>query len=161
VLLRGDSQALGFAVRKSCAAKAAIVAVDETETGVRALLNLGHTFGHALESATGYSQRLLHGEAVSIGMVQAFKFSEQLGHCPQGTAGRVARHLARANLPIHISAIPGTLPPPEELVKIMHQDKKAIAGELTFILAHEIGSAFIAKNVPAAAVLAFLKADVN
>ena len=93
LLLRGDAQARAHAIHQSCSAKAAIVAEDETEQGVRALLNLGHTFGHALESATGYSNRLLHGEGVAIGMVQAFRFSERLKHCKPGTADRVARHL--------------------------------------------------------------------
>jgi 3-dehydroquinate synthase len=161
LILRGDMQAMRHAIKRSCSAKAAIVAEDETEQGVRALLNLGHTFGHALEAATGYSSRLLHGEAVSIGMVQAFRFSEKLGRCPNGTGDRVARHLKSVNLPIHVSDIPGTLPPPGELVKIMRQDKKAVAGELTFILARGIGEAFIAKGVAEAKVLEFLQEDMK
>jgi 3-dehydroquinate synthase len=160
-LLRGDTQARMHAIRKSCAAKAAIVAEDETETGVRALLNLGHTFGHALEAATGYSGRLLHGEGVAIGMVQAFRFSEQRGLCPLGTADRVARHLKQTGLPTHVSDIPGDLPPPAELVTIMHQDKKAEGGKLTFILAHGIGDAFVARDVPADSVTAFLTEDMK
>jgi 3-dehydroquinate synthase len=160
-VLRGDSQARIHAIRKSCAMKAEIVAEDETETGVRALLNLGHTFGHALEAATGYSQRLLHGEGVAIGMVQAFRFSERQKLCPAGTAERVASHLASAALPVHVSQIPGELPPPAALVDIMRQDKKAQAGSLTFILAHGIGRAFIARDVPAAEVEAFLKEDLS
>ena len=99
--------AIDHAVRVSCETKARIVAEDETETGVRALLNLGHTFGHALEASTGYSDVLLHGEAVAIGMVQAFRFSEMLGLCQPGTAERVQKHLARAGLPTHVSAIQG------------------------------------------------------
>jgi 3-dehydroquinate synthase len=161
LILRGDIQARSLAVRRSCAAKAAIVAEDETEQGVRALLNLGHTFGHALEAATGYSSRLLHGEAVAIGMVQAFHFSEMLGHCAPGTAGRVARHLKSVGLPITVSEIPGTLPPPHDLVTIMRQDKKAVSGEMTFILARKIGEAFIAKRVPEAKVLSFLQEDMK
>jgi 3-dehydroquinate synthase len=160
-LLRGDSQARVHAIRKSCAAKAAIVAEDETETGVRALLNLGHTFGHALEQATGYSQRLLHGEGVAIGMVQAFRFSERLGLCPPGSAERVARHLRSAGLPTHMSEIPGELPPAEALVAIMHQDKKAQGGKLTFILARSIGEAFVARDVAESDVTAFLKEDMK
>lgn len=139
--------------------KASIVADDETETGVRALLNLGHTFGHALEAACGYSDRLLHGEGVSIGMVQAFRFSEQLGHCASGTADRVAAHLKRAGLPIHRSQISGVLPPNSELINLMRQDKKAVAGKLTFILTKSIGESFIAKNVDESAVLSFLNKD--
>jgi 3-dehydroquinate synthase len=160
-VLRGDSQALTRAIRVSCEAKAKIVSADETETGVRALLNLGHTFGHALEAATGYSDRLLHGEGVAIGIVQAFRFSERLGHCVRGSADRVAHHLASAGLPVHASAIPGALPPAWKLVEIMHQDKKAQDGKLTFILARKIGEAFIARDVPAASVQAFLEEDLK
>ncbi len=158
-ILRGDSQARIHAIRKCCEAKARIVAADETETGVRALLNLGHTFGHALEAATGYSNRLLHGEAVSIGMVQAFGFSERLGYCREGVANRVAAHLASAGLPVHTAQIAGELPPPERLLEIMRQDKKAEAGKLTFILARDAGNAFIARGIDDAEVLAFLMED--
>ncbi len=156
-----DISATAHAVKTSCEMKARIVAEDETETGVRALLNLGHTFGHALEAACGYSDRLLHGEGVSIGMVQAFRFSEQLGYCAKGTADRVALHLKRAKLPTHSSEISGVLPPPEDLLNLMRQDKKAVGGKLTFILARSIGDAFIAKDVEDAKVLAFLKADMK
>ena len=158
-IMRGDVQARVHAIRKSCEAKARIVAEDETETGVRALLNLGHTFGHALEAATGYSQRLLHGEGVAIGMVQAFRFSERQKLCAAGTADRVARHLKSVGLPVHSSEISGILPPPEALVSIMRQDKKAQGGKLTFILARGIGEAFIAHDVAAAEVTAFLNED--
>ena len=158
-VLGGDRAALTRAIRTSCEAKARIVAEDETETGVRALLNLGHTFAHALEAATGYSERLLHGEAVAIGMVQAFRFSERLKLCAGGAAGLVAAHLRRAGLPTHSRDISGTLPPPEELLTIMRQDKKAQAGKLTFILARAIGEAFVVRDVDEADVLAFLKED--
>lgn len=161
LIMRGDSQARIHAIRRSCEAKARIVAEDETETGVRALLNLGHTFGHALEAATGYSQRLLHGEGVSIGMVQAFRFSEHHGLCKAGTADRVARHLKSVGLPVHASEIPGSLPPPAALVDIMRQDKKAQAGKLTFILARGIGEAFIARDVKDADVIEFLNGDLK
>ena len=160
-LLAGDMAATRQAVAVSCTAKAKIVAEDETETGVRALLNLGHTFGHALESATGYSQRLLHGESVAIGMVQAFRFSERMGLCAPQTAGRVAAHLKAAGLPIHTSAISGDLPGPQGLLELMRQDKKAVAGKLTFILVRAIGEAFIARDVPDGDVLAFLEEDRN
>lgn len=158
-LLAGDLAARAQAVETSCRAKAAIVAEDETETGVRALLNLGHTFGHALEAATGFSQRLLHGEAVAVGMVQAFRFSESLGLCPPQNAARVAAHLKAAGLPTQTGDIPGDLPPPARLLELMRQDKKASGGKLTFILVRNIGEAFIAKNVEDAKVLAFLEAD--
>jgi len=161
LLMRGDAQARAHAIQKSCSAKAAIVAEDETEQGVRALLNLGHTFGHALESATGYSNRLLHGEGVAIGMVQAFHFSEHLKHCKPGTANRVAKHLKSVGLPTHTSEIEGPLPPIANLVAIMRQDKKAQSGKLTFILARSIGDAFIAKNVPDSAVADFLAEDLK
>jgi 3-dehydroquinate synthase len=153
--------AVDHAVRVSCETKARIVAEDETETGVRALLNLGHTFGHALEASTGYTDVLLHGEAVAIGMVQAFRFSEYMGLCEKGTGDRVAKHLSRAGLATHVSAIKAKLPPPEDLVEIMRQDKKASAGKLTFILARGIGQAFIAKDVKDADVAQFLKQDLE
>jgi 3-dehydroquinate synthase len=159
LLMRGDAQARAHAIHQSCSAKAAIVAEDETEQGVRSLLNLGHTFGHALESATGYSNRLLHGEGVSIGMVQAFRFSERLKHCKPGTADRVALHLKAVGLPTHMNDIEGLLPPIADLVAKMRQDKKAQSGRLTFILARSIGDAFIAKNIPDDEVTAFLKED--
>jgi 3-dehydroquinate synthase len=159
LLMRGDAQARAHAIHQSCSAKAAIVAEDETEQGVRALLNLGHTFGHALEFATGYSNRLLHGEGVAIGMVQAFRFSERLKHCKPGTSDRVAKHLKSVGLPTHMNEIEGSLPPIGDLVAIMRQDKKAQSGKLTFILARSIGDAFIAKNIPDDEVSAFLKED--
>jgi 3-dehydroquinate synthase len=156
-----DISATAHAVRTSCEMKARIVAEDETETGVRALLNLGHTFGHALEAACGYSDRLLHGEAVSIGMVQAIKFSEQQGHCAKGLSVKVIKHLHRANLPVHANEISGSLPPPKNLLELMRQDKKAIGGKLTLILAKNIGETFIAKNVDDSALLSFLQEDLK
>jgi 3-dehydroquinate synthase len=159
-IFAGNAEVRRQAVKTSCEAKARIVAEDETETGVRAMLNLGHTFGHALEAAAGFSDRLLHGEAISIGMVQAFRFSERLGHCPAGTAERVAWHLVNAGLPIRPGQVPGDLPPPQDLVAIMRQDKKAVAGRLTFILARGIGEAFIARDVREEDVVEFLASDL-
>lgn len=156
-LIAGDKQARIHAIETSCRAKAAIVAKDEREGGIRALLNLGHTFGHALEAATGYSDRLLHGEGVAIGMVLAHRFSEHLGHCAKGTANRVAAHLGAIGLPVSPRAIDGELPGAPELLKIMHQDKKTVAGQLTFILTRGIGDAFVEPNVPAQDVLTFLE----
>ena len=158
-LFAGDAKIRGRAIEVSCSAKARIVAEDETETGVRALLNLGHTFGHALEAATGYSSRLLHGEAVAIGMVQAARFSEREGHCQPGTADRLAAHLARTGLPVSTAAIAGALPQPAELLEIMRQDKKAVAGRLTLILLRRIGEAFIARDVDERRILEFLEED--
>jgi len=141
--------------------KADVVAADEREAGRRALLNLGHTFGHALEAALGYDGTLLHGEAVAIGMAQAFRFSERLGLCPAGEADRVAAHLRAAGLPVDVRAIHNRLPGPEELVAIMRQDKKAKGGRLVFILARGIGEAFIAEDIDAGAVTEFLREDME
>ncbi|MCB1483781.1 MAG: 3-dehydroquinate synthase [Hyphomicrobiaceae bacterium] len=151
---------LAHAVETSVKAKAAIVARDETETGDRALLNLGHTFGHALEAWTGYSDRLLHGEGVAIGMAQAFRFSEQQGLCPNGSAERVARHLKAVGLPTKISDIPGGKADAGELLRLMGQDKKVRQGQLTFILVRGIGEAFIARDVPPQSVRDFLEREI-
>jgi 3-dehydroquinate synthase len=124
---------------------------------VRALLNLGHTFGHALEAATGYSGRLLHGEAVAIGMVLAHGFSARLGLAPSQDTGRIAAHLARAKLPTGLADIPGTLPPTDRLMQAIAQDKKVVRGALTFILTRGIGKAFIETGVDGAAVSAYLE----
>ncbi|MCG8448166.1 MAG: hypothetical protein MI725_01125 [Pirellulales bacterium] len=126
------------------------------EAGRRALLNLGHTFGHALETATGYSDRLLHGEAVAIGMVLAHDLSVELALCPPDDAAAVARHLAEVGLPTKLSDIPGEPPTVEALVTNIAQDKKVVKGELTFILTHGIGKAFIARDVTAERVTEFL-----
>ena len=144
------------AIATSCRAKAAIVARDERETGDRALLNLGHTFGHAFEAAAGFSDRLLHGEAIALGMVLAFEFSARRGLLPQAEAERVTRHLAAVGLPTHVSAIAGLLPDADRLMDLIAQDKKVQRGRLTFILARGIGQAFVAPDVDAAEVRAFL-----
>ncbi len=144
------------AIATSCRAKASIVSRDERETGERALLNLGHTFGHAFEAAAGYSDRLLHGEAVAIGLSLAFGFSARLGLMSQSEADRVDRHLAAAGLAIRPSAIPGGVPAPDVLMELMAQDKKVKRGELTFILARGIGSSFVASAIDPAEVRAFL-----
>src|SRR5215469_7323918 len=143
------------AIAVSCRAKAAIVARDERETGDRALLNLGHTFGHAFEAAAGFSGRLLHGEAISLGMVLAFAFSARRGLLPQVEADRVARHLAAVGLPTHLSSI-AELPDADRLMDLIAQDKKVQRGALTFILVRGIGQAFVASDVDAAEVRAFL-----
>ncbi|WP_029003495.1 3-dehydroquinate synthase [Azorhizobium doebereinerae] len=154
-IVTGDAQRVE-AVAASCMAKAAIVARDETETGDRALLNLGHTFGHALEAGAGYSQRLLHGEAVSIGMCLAFAYSARLGLCPGQDVVRAQRHLAAVGLPTRIADVPGDLPDTDGLMTLIAQDKKVSRGQLTFILARGIGEAFVARDVDAASVRAFL-----
>jgi 3-dehydroquinate synthase len=144
------------AIAVSCRMKAAIVGRDEREVGERALLNLGHTFGHALEAAAGFSDRLLHGEAIALGMALAFAFSAKRGLLPAAEAERVERHLAAVDLPIHLSSVPGGLPGADRLMELIAQDKKVKRGRLTFILARGIGASFIAPDVDAAEVRAFL-----
>ena len=151
------------AVARSCAAKAGVVARDEFETGERALLNLGHTFGHAFERLSGYDgTRLVHGEGVAIGMACAFRFSHQLGFCAAEDVARVEAHLAAAGLPTQVAAIPGFDElRPFAVVDAMQQDKKVERGALTFILAKGIGRAFIAKGIAADEVLGFLEDDMK
>lgn len=149
------------AIATSCRAKAAVVARDETETGDRALLNLGHTFGHALEAATAYDgARLVHGEGVAIGMCQAFRFSARLGLCPPDAAQRMANHLKQVGLPTELSEIPGGVGDVDRLMAAIGQDKKVARGKLTFILARGIGESFIAKDVDPVAVRDFLAAEL-
>ncbi len=154
----GDAAARLRAVTRSVEMKAGIVARDETEEGERALLNLGHTFCHALEKATGYSDRLLHGEGVAIGCALAFDLSARLGLCAQEAPSRVRAHLRAMGMKVDLSDIPGDLPGPEALLDLMGQDKKVIDGRLRFILARDIGHAFVAEDVPADAVLSLLRA---
>lgn len=157
-----DLAPLTQAVETSVVAKARVVIADELEAGERALLNLGHTFGHALEAWTGYSSRLLHGEGVSIGMCLAFRFSEMLGHCPAGTAERVESHLKAVGLPVRVSDIPGgDEADAQHLVKLMGQDKKVRDGRLAFILANGIGQAFISREVSAEQVVEFLNGELK
>jgi 3-dehydroquinate synthase len=145
------------AIAESCRAKAAVVAADEREDGARALLNLGHTFGHALESACRYDPaRIVHGEGVAIGMALAHRFSVRLGLCHGQDAVRAERHLEAAGLPTRIHEIPGTGFTVEELMRGIGQDKKVSRGRLTFILTRGIGAAFVARDVDPAAVEAFL-----
>ena len=145
------------AIARACAAKTRFVLADEKETGVRALLNLGHTFGHALEATTGFSYRLLHGEGVAIGMVLAHGFSAKLGLAPSQDTGRIAAHLKRSGLPTRLADIPGTLPPTDALMDAIAQDKKGVRGALTFILTRGIGQSFIEKNVDPAAARNYLE----
>ncbi len=146
------------AIATSCQAKSDVVVADERETGQRALLNLGHTFGHALEAATAYdSSRLVHGEGVSIGMVLAHEFSARMNLASPDDARRVESHLKAVGLPTRMSEIPGVLPPAEVLMDAIAQDKKVKGGKLTFILTRGIGQSFVADDVPASEVLTFLK----
>ncbi|WP_179039201.1 3-dehydroquinate synthase [Rhizobium leguminosarum] len=146
------------AIATSCQAKADVVVADERENGPRALLNLGHTFGHALEAATAYdSSRLVHGEGVSIGMVLAYEFSARMNLASPDDARRVERHLKEVGLPTRMSDIPGELPPAETLMDAIAQDKKVKSGKLTFILTRGIGQSFVADDVPASEVISFLQ----
>jgi 3-dehydroquinate synthase len=150
VFAGGPARAEAIAI--SCRHKAEIVARDERESGERALLNLGHTFGHALETATGFSDRLRHGEAIALGMVLAFRLSAKLGFCNADDEARVAAHFQAAGLPTRLGEIPGELPPAAELLALMMQDKKVRRGSLTFILARGIGKAFVQTDVEPAPV---------
>ncbi|KEC71589.1 UNVERIFIED_ORG: 3-dehydroquinate synthase [Rhizobium esperanzae] len=146
------------AIATSCQAKADVVVADERENGQRALLNLGHTFGHALEAATAYdSRRLVHGEGVSIGMVLAYEFSARMNLASPDDARRVERHLQVVGLPTRMAEIPGELPPAEVLMDAIAQDKKVKGGKLTFILTRGIGQSFVADDVPASEVISFLR----
>jgi 3-dehydroquinate synthase len=150
------------AIAESCRAKADVVARDEHETGDRALLNLGHTFGHALEGATEYdSSRLVHGEGVSIGMCLAHKFSAHMNLASPDDARRVEAHLKVVGLPTSLAEIPGCLPPAEKLMDYIAQDKKVKRGTLTFILTRGIGQSFIANDVPPSEVLSFLQRELG
>ena len=161
-VFNGEGEARLSAIETSCRAKAAIVAEDEKEMGRRALLNLGHTFGHALEAWAGFSERLLHGEAVAIGMVLAFEFSEEAGLSPKGTSERVIRHLQAVGLPVRISDVrpgpDGLSPSARELLALMAQDKKVKRGKLTLILVRGIGEAFVANSVDPLQIETFLAA---
>jgi 3-dehydroquinate synthase len=146
------------AIAEACRAKADVVARDEFETGDRALLNLGHTFGHALEAATQYDgTRLVHGEGVAIGMALAHRFSSRLNLASPDDALRVEAHLRAVGLPWRMADVPGDLPDADALLAFIAQDKKVSRGALTFILTRGVGQAFIAKDVPASEVLSFLR----
>jgi 3-dehydroquinate synthase len=147
------------AIATSCRAKAAIVMRDERENGERALLNLGHTFGHALEAATGFSDRLYHGEGVAIGMVLAAEFSAELGMIAEADAARVERHLAAAGLPTRLQDIAGFSQEKigaDALMELMAQDKKVKRGRLTFILLKAVGQAVMVSDVEPSLVREFL-----
>ena len=156
-VLAGEEAARGYAVLTSARAKAEIVAGDERESGRRALLNLGHTFGHALEAESGYGAALVHGEAVAAGLCLAFALSERLGLCPADDALRVRRHLAAAGLP---TGLPGGRWEPERLLARMHQDKKVRGEALTFVLVRGIGRGFVSRDVSEDDVLHVLEGQI-
>ena len=153
----GDRELRAEAVRRSCQMKADIVARDETEQGDRALLNLGHTFCHALEAATGYSDRLLHGEGVAIGCALAFETSARLGICAQETPSRVRAHLRDMKMKVDLSDIDGDLPDADALISLMGQDKKVRNGAIHFIMARDIGQAFVTSEVDLSVVRSVLQ----
>ena len=155
-LVAGNAAARQQAVRRSCAIKAAIVAADERETGERALLNFGHTFGHALEAATGFGERLKHGEAVALGMKLAFDLSARLDFCPPEAAARVGRHFATLGLPTSLSLLGDDAPSAAALMALMLKDKKVRDGRVTLILPRDIGDAAICRDVAPAVLADFL-----
>jgi len=156
LLRRGDPERLAEVVARSCSAKARIVAADETEQGDRALLNLGHTFGHAIERANGFGPAVLHGEAVAVGMDLAMRYSVDLGECPPADAERAGRCLESLGLTVDLRKLPGGPYASAELVAHMAHDKKARNGALTLILSRGIGGAFIRKGAELAPLQAFL-----
>ncbi len=160
-LAAGDAEKRAYAIHRSCEMKAEIVACDEHERGDRALLNLGHTFGHALEAATGYSDRLLHGEGVAIGCALAFEVSARLGLCSQESPSRVRMHLKQMKMKTDLSDIKGNLPNSDELIALMGQDKKVQDGKLRFILARAIGESFVATDVDIDVVRTVLSEALN
>ena len=155
-LVDGDRSLLRSAVAHSCQAKARIVAADERERGKRALLNLGHTFAHALEAEAGYDGTLLHGEAVAYGIVLAHQLSASLGLCSEDDAARVAAHFRAVGLPSEASALPAITWDTSALIERMKHDKKVLDGQMTFVLTHGIGQAFLSQDVPHGTLRALL-----
>ncbi len=155
-ILRGDNDKRIEAIFASCRHKAEVVAADEKETGERALLNFGHTFAHALEAETGFGATLLHGEAVSIGMVMAFDFSVRLGLCPAAEAALARRHLIALGLPVDLSGLRQQKWDRDALLMRMARDKKALAGKFAFVLTKGIGKAFFTTDIPRQEIAAFL-----
>ncbi|KAB7615617.1 3-dehydroquinate synthase [Amylibacter sp. SFDW26] len=160
-LAAGDVEKRIYAVKRSCEMKADIVSRDEKERGDRALLNLGHTFCHALEAATGYSDRLLHGEGVAIGCALAFETSMRLGLCSQEAPSRVREHLKAMDMKVDLADIPGELPDADALLELMYQDKKVQSGKLTFIMARGIGEAYVDRDVDLDVVKSVLEDALN
>jgi 3-dehydroquinate synthase len=159
-LIAGDAEARRHAIVTGCRAKAAIVAADEREASMRALLNFGHTFGHALETETGFGAALLHGEAVAIGMVLAFELSAARRLCPPEDVERVRRHFAKVGLPTSLRDVVRPRWSARNLVDHMHQDKKVRDGRLTFVLTRGIGDAFIERGVDAREVRRLLEGEI-
>ena len=146
-LVAGDTALRRHAILTSCAAKARVVAADEREGGQRALLNLGHTFGHALEAECGYGDTLLHGEAVAIGMLMAFTLSARMGLCPPEDVARLRAHLEAVGLPVALPRVAGARLEADVLISHMASDKKVAEGKVTFVLARGIGRSFLCSDV--------------
>lgn len=159
-VLAGETQASTYAVQQSVLAKANIVAEDERESGKRALLNLGHTFGHALEAETGYGPHLLHGEAVAIGMIMAAELSARLGYLDGQQSTRIRAHFEAVGLPTQVPHIPSVDWVSEHLLDHMRQDKKVLGGKLTLILMKSIGSAFITQDIEEKDILDVLRQEI-
>jgi 3-dehydroquinate synthase len=160
-LLDGDAEARVHAISTACAAKARVVAEDERETGRRALLNLGHTFGHALEAETGYGATLLHGEAVAMGMVMALDLSRDIGVCPPADAARLRAHLEAVGMVVDPRKLPGApVWTVDRLLEHMGHDKKVLDGRVTFVLAKGIGHAYLSRDTDPARVRDCLRAAV-
>ncbi len=159
-VLAGDQDAVQHAVVKSCQAKAHLVAVDEQENGLRALLNFGHTFAHAFEAETGYSSKLLHGEAVAMGSIMALATSERTGSCPPGRAERLRKHFSATGINHKLSEVAQSDWHPDTLLDHMRLDKKVSDAKLVFILAHDIGDAFITNDIPESVILDILEAGL-
>ncbi|WP_081871580.1 3-dehydroquinate synthase [Parvularcula oceani] len=160
-VLRLEADAVGHAVAISCRTKAAIVAADEREAGRRALLNLGHTFGHAIEAAGRYDGRVLHGEGVAVGMAMAFRYAAAQGTCPQADAERAQDLIGRSGLPVRLSDLPPLGATPDGLLDAMYQDKKVEGGALTLILPRALGDAYVVKGVDGESVRAFLENEIG
>ena len=158
-VLRRDAAALRHAIVTSCTAKARIVEADERESGQRALLNLGHTFAHAFESVCGYDGRLLHGEAVAVGMVLAYRLAGEMGLCPGQDGGRAAAHIAASGLSTHLSEIPAAAATTPDLIDIMRRDKKVRNGRMRFVLPRAIGDSFVCDTVPEGTLTQVLEAS--
>ncbi|MCF8467577.1 MAG: 3-dehydroquinate synthase [Sneathiella sp.] len=160
-VIAGDIDARIYAVEQSIKAKARIVAVDEREGGIRALLNLGHTFGHALEAETSYGSQLIHGEAVSIGMIMAAELSAKLGHMTRQDSTRIRAHFEKVGLPCNVPNVPGINWNAEKLLAHMRQDKKISGGRITLILMKAIGSAFVTQDVGESDILSIIRQEIE
>ncbi len=160
-VLSGDHAARIHAVEMSCRHKADVVAADEHERGMRALLNLGHTFGHAFEAETGYSDALLHGEAVALGTAMAFRMSHRLGLCSENSVARVEQHLTKVGLPTRVANIPVDRTSADQILAHMAKDKKAMGNTLAFILVRGIGDAFVSRDVEPDFLRKFIQDELN